>query len=263
MSEFWDNHGGSIVSGGIGTIASGIEGLISGRSSRKQRKWAESMWNKQNAYNTPRMQMQRLRDAGLNPALMYGKGTTGNAEKPLAYQQMQTPSVGANINAGMVAGVQMDLVKSQKKLNDANAFAKTIEAYLKGGGSKETATNMFEKQMENLVEDTNLKAQQVINNKTLNKLNKEFLKLEKQGFHKGNMLATLMKSVYGLDLQTQEGRTTAQWIIGGLMGLKAFESLSQSFKNILSGFTRGKSDVITETFRSDGKWTETRQYKMK
>lgn len=39
------------------------------------------MWNKQNAYNTPEMQMQRYKEAGLNPNLIYGSGqaSAGNA----------------------------------------------------------------------------------------------------------------------------------------------------------------------------------------
>lgn len=254
MSNFWDNYGGSIVSGGIGLVASGVEGLISGRSSKKQRQWAESMWNKQNAYNTPTMQMKRLRDAGLNPALMYGKGTTGNAEKPLPYQQMKTPSIGANMNQAMVAGTQIDLVRSQKALNEANAFAKTIEAYLKGGGSKERATAMFEKQMDNLQQDTNLKIQNIANQKTIDKLNKEYLKLEKQGYHKGNMMATIMKSVYGLDLSTQEGKETAQWLVGSLMGLHAFDKLTGGLKNLMQGFKPSakinKTTTIGEQFNN-------------
>lgn len=254
MSDFWENYGGSIVSGGIGMLASGVEGLISGRSSKKQRQWAESMWHKQNAYNTPTAQMQRLRDAGLNPALMYGKGTTGNAEKPLPYQQMKTPSVGATMNQAMVAGTQIDLVKSQKKLNEANAFAKTIEAYLKGGGSKERATDMFEKQMENLQQDTNFKIQNIANQKTLDDLNNEYLKLEKQGYHKGNMMATLMKSVYGIDLETQQGKETAQWLVGTLMALYGFERLTGGLKNLMQGFKPSakvnKNTVIKEQFNN-------------
>lgn len=39
------------------------------------------MWNRQNVYNSPVEQMSRLKDAGLNPNLMYGNGSssTGNA----------------------------------------------------------------------------------------------------------------------------------------------------------------------------------------
>ncbi len=46
-------------------------------------------WNRSNLYNTPKSQMQRLRDANLNPNLIYGQGqstgnTTGQGPK---YQQ--------------------------------------------------------------------------------------------------------------------------------------------------------------------------------
>ena len=38
------------------------------------------MWNKVNAYNSPKSQLQRLVDAGLNPNLAYGNVSTGNAD---------------------------------------------------------------------------------------------------------------------------------------------------------------------------------------
>ena len=37
------------------------------------------MWKLQNEYNTPAAQMQRYKDAGLNPMLMYSQGNAGNA----------------------------------------------------------------------------------------------------------------------------------------------------------------------------------------
>lgn len=36
-------------------------------------------WNRQNVYNSPIEQMKRIKDAGLNPNLMYGEGNVGNA----------------------------------------------------------------------------------------------------------------------------------------------------------------------------------------
>lgn len=36
------------------------------------------MWQREMDYNTPKNQMERLKDAGLNPGLMYSQGTTGN-----------------------------------------------------------------------------------------------------------------------------------------------------------------------------------------
>lgn len=48
-----------------------------------------AMWNRQNEYNTPQMQMQRLKDAGLNPALMYSQGNTGNAQSSPTFESVQ------------------------------------------------------------------------------------------------------------------------------------------------------------------------------
>lgn len=64
--------------------------IMQGVQNRKQRKWEEKMaqrqrdwaiedWNRSNQYNSPSSQMQRLKDAGLNPNLVYGNGTVGNA----------------------------------------------------------------------------------------------------------------------------------------------------------------------------------------
>lgn len=40
-----------------------------------------SMWERTNQYNTPQMQMQRFKEAGLNPNLIYGQGSEGNASQ--------------------------------------------------------------------------------------------------------------------------------------------------------------------------------------
>lgn len=45
----------------------------------RQRQNAQDDWNTQNAYNSPLQQMQRLREAGLNPNLVYGKGADNTA----------------------------------------------------------------------------------------------------------------------------------------------------------------------------------------
>lgn len=45
----------------------------------KQNDWNIEQWNRENAYNTPSAQRQRLLDAGLNPNLMLNGGDAGNA----------------------------------------------------------------------------------------------------------------------------------------------------------------------------------------
>lgn len=44
------------------------------------------MWNRMNAYNHPKQQMSRYKEAGLNPNLMYGQGSPGNAQQMAKYQ---------------------------------------------------------------------------------------------------------------------------------------------------------------------------------
>ena len=50
----------------------------------KQANWTEEMWNKSNEYNTADSQVQRLREAGLNP-LYYG--VDGVAAQPMSAPQ--------------------------------------------------------------------------------------------------------------------------------------------------------------------------------
>jgi len=42
------------------------------------------LWNKQNLYNSPESQMERYKEAGLNPNLIYGTGTTSAGNTGLA-----------------------------------------------------------------------------------------------------------------------------------------------------------------------------------
>ena len=48
-------------------------------SEARNRQWALEDWARNNAYNSPEQQMQRLREAGLNPHLVYGKGADNTA----------------------------------------------------------------------------------------------------------------------------------------------------------------------------------------
>lgn len=56
--------------------------VLEKRQTDKANAWNLEMWNLQNQYNDPSAQMARLKAAGLNPNLMYGKGTPGIAPSP-------------------------------------------------------------------------------------------------------------------------------------------------------------------------------------
>ena len=65
---------------------------------QKERNYNKSMWDKQQEYNTPANQMQRYRDAGLNPSLMYGQGNPGNASGASPGYTRANPTMSADLN---------------------------------------------------------------------------------------------------------------------------------------------------------------------
>lgn len=113
------------VIGALGSLASS---LVSNRGAlrRQQRADRENIrfWNMQNQYNHPLAQIERLKEAGLNPNLIYGSsvaGATGSAGSI-------APSKAApyNINNPVQSGISGMLAPSQKNNVDANT-AKTLE----------------------------------------------------------------------------------------------------------------------------------------
>lgn len=45
---------------------------------KQQNQWNIEQWNRENAYNTPSAQKERIKDAGLNADMLYGQGTLQN-----------------------------------------------------------------------------------------------------------------------------------------------------------------------------------------
>lgn len=81
---------GSLITAGAGLLSSFGQGGMTKRAVKEQNKgnrqlmeyqnqWNLDMWNRQNLYNSPASQMERFRNAGLNPMLMSQSLQTGNA----------------------------------------------------------------------------------------------------------------------------------------------------------------------------------------
>lgn len=75
------------LAGAAGTTA--LNQVFARGAEKRSRAWSEMMderqwnrnleqWHRQNEYNSPAAQMERFREAGLNPAFMYGKGSAGS-----------------------------------------------------------------------------------------------------------------------------------------------------------------------------------------
>ena len=223
------------------------------RLMQMQQRYDKQMYDYQNAYNTPANQMQRLKDAGLNPALMYGQGTTGNASNQPKAQTIPTTFSGLEIAQSAAAGAQLSVMNAQRRNLEANAALTTAETAIKVG-SKDDAVRLVKNQADNILQDTNVKIQNIANQKTINALNQQYLKLEKAGLHKGNIAATLMKSVFGLDLKTEQGQKTAQYVIGALLGSRVANELSGAVRNLFNAFkpsaTINKTTTIGEIFNN-------------
>lgn len=75
-------------------------------------------WNMQNAYNTPAQQMARFREAGLNPHLIYGQGTPGNAQSiaPAATPKIQRGNYLQN-TLGLDAQNMINTINTTKTTN--------------------------------------------------------------------------------------------------------------------------------------------------
>ena len=149
----------------------------------------------QNAYNTPAKQMERIKQAGLNPALMYGQGNTGNAMQLSGVSKADVQ--GPQLAQSAAAGAQISLVNSQRELNKKNAFLTFVEAMRKGGddipGMKKIFSNEIALQEadidKRLQEYRNLKAQEagvLIDNEIKDKSKVSLIKQASQ-----NLLLTL------------------------------------------------------------------------
>lgn len=82
--------------GAIGSVVGGLVGFGAQKNSQQsqmkfnaaqaalQNRWNIEQWNRENAYNLPKNQIARLREAGINPALAYVNGAnTLSAQSPM------------------------------------------------------------------------------------------------------------------------------------------------------------------------------------
>lgn len=111
--------------------------LFNRESAELANKWSIDQWNRENEYNLPSNQVQRLRDAGLNPDLMYSNGAgsllsaaspsvsqsspaSPTDMSPLANRKTVGDVLDSAMNASMQAA-QVKLLDSQAKKNEADA----------------------------------------------------------------------------------------------------------------------------------------------
>lgn len=96
----------------------------------------------QNDFNSPAAQMQRFKDAGLNPNLVYGQGSPGNMlSKPSVPQQ--APSRAPQINFQMPDLSALMLQQSQRSLVDTKVEESTVKQDLMRVQTQVAAANPY------------------------------------------------------------------------------------------------------------------------
>lgn len=82
-----------------------------------QNKWNRQQWQMENAYNSPAAQMARMKQAGLNPDMMYGGGVSGNLSANSPDMTSGSPS----------SPVDWSALGSKKTIGDTMLQAKQLE----------------------------------------------------------------------------------------------------------------------------------------
>jgi len=118
---------------GAGLASSILSPIMTTITNKQNRKRALEDWNRQNAYNHPSQQMQRLKEAGLNPNLVYGGGATTLAQ-PVKTPEAQVPNIDVQKvpeTIGAFQGIknqQLEYSRIQKAMELQDAQKKNIEA---------------------------------------------------------------------------------------------------------------------------------------
>ena len=156
----WSESTGSGLLAAIPLVGQFASAIGQGIQNRKSREWNEKMyriqrqdaltdWQMQNAYNSPAAQMERLRNAGLNPNLVYGNGAQASNASPVRSTdvkgwnpqspQFDTGSVLGAYYDTQIKNAQLDNLKTQKEVMEQqikSAVAKELETYANTDKSK-------------------------------------------------------------------------------------------------------------------------------
>lgn len=171
-----------LITAGVAALGQGGQAYAQGRMNKKTREWNEKMynlqrqhslvdWTMQNEYNSPQAQMQRLKMAGLNPNMVYGRGTIDNQTGTVRSTDVkawnpETPnfSLGAAAQTGLSAyydtqikQAQIDNLKAQNTDITNSAILKAAQTVATTQG---TEMSKFDLGLKSELRQTSLQAAQ-------------------------------------------------------------------------------------------------------
>lgn len=126
---------------------------------QQQRQWALQDFETQNKYNSPIEQMNRLRQAGLNPNLVYGRGADNTADSIRSVQnQGYSPIAPKHDWSGVNSTIQnfQNMRSAEKQIENMKATGALIKAQ-EVKTLAEAADKSFDLEFKKQVEDHNLR----------------------------------------------------------------------------------------------------------
>lgn len=162
------------IAAGASLLGTGGQIYAAGKMNKKTRAWNEKMygvqradalsdWNMMNAYNSPEQQMQRFKEAGLNPNLIYGQQNEGATVRSTEAKgwNPETPDlsgIGRAAQGGIQAyqdiTLQQETVKNMQAQRENMALDGVIKALQAKQIEQTTATGAFDLGMKEKLADT-------------------------------------------------------------------------------------------------------------
>lgn len=228
------NTAAPIIGAGIDAISNVAGGLFSANQARKNRQWQTRMyerqlednrenWRIQTEYNTPKNQLSRIVEAGLNPLLMYGQGGVSNVISTAA--QGANPGSGAMAHADFKTNFGQALLQSslmQAQIRNMNASSRKMETDADKNISQTEGQNIS-----NYIASQTKDLEVAIRYRDLDQIDANIRKLSNDVFQSSFMNAeTAHTMAVARDLQIKYYHLT-DWQVG--------ESVAQGWKNIENG----------------------------
>lgn len=153
------------IAAGTSLFNTAMQGITNSQSRKwnekmyaRQREDALSDWKMQNEYNSPQAQMQRLRDANLNPNLVYGEGAVANASgvpRSVDVKSWNPDVPKTELGTSLMSyydiklkEAQLDTLEAQRAVTQQDAVLRAYQAIKEGTDLRMTsdapAANMFE-----------------------------------------------------------------------------------------------------------------------
>lgn len=163
----------SLINAGATVAGQGINAIAQGNINKRTQRWNEQMYARQRAdalmdfknmndYNHPSAVMARLREAGLNPNLVYGNGNAANSAAPIRNTDSgawnpRAPQfdLGAAASSGLGAyfdvqtrQAQVDNLRAQNTVYEQEALLKAAQIAATLAGTDNTRQNTLMSQFD-------------------------------------------------------------------------------------------------------------------